>query len=296
MIVVNLKGGLGNQMFQYAAGAALAARHGVPLLLDLHSLQRNTQETNQFTPRNAELNIFNLKIEEAPQELLQKFQSVTSTLHYRIRRNISESLVRYRIFQHDELNYPELFSRLGGYTYLNGFFQSEKFFNSQQAYIRKLFTWRDPLNSANEAAAGKIAMCEAVSVHVRRGDYLKPANAALFGNICTAEYYQCALEKIKSEVSNPVFFIFSDDMPWVRNNLNTGAETHYIDFNTGHNSHLDMRLMSLCRHHIIANSSFSWWGAWLNANTNKKVIAPKVWIHQSDAHIDDILPAEWIKM
>jgi hypothetical protein len=296
MIVVNLKGGLGNQMFQYAAGAALAAKHGVPLFVDMHSLQRNTNETAQFTPRNAELDVFNLKIQEAPDELIRKFQTVTSTLHYRIRRKISESLVRYRIFQHDSLNFPALFKQLGGYTYLDGFFQSEKFFLGNKQLIRNLFTWTDSLNSINNTTAQHIAACQSVSLHVRRGDYLKPANAALFGNICTPEYYNRAVEKIKSKVSNPVFFVFSDDVQWTREHLQTGSETHYVEFNRGKNSHLDMRLMSVCKHHIIANSSFSWWGAWLNGGTDQCVVAPSAWIHQTGADINDILPQAWIRI
>ena len=296
MIVVNLKGGLGNQMFQYAAGTALAAKHGVPLFVDMHSLKSNINETAHFTPRSVELDVFNFKMREAPEDLLQKFQSVSSKLHYRIRRNISESLVRYRIFRYDSLNFPLQFERLGRYTYLDGFFQSEKFFIENKQLIRNLFTWFDPLDSINSKPAKRISECQAVSLHVRRGDYLKPTNAALFGNICTIEYYKHAVKEIKSRVNNPVFFIFSDDVQWTREHLKTGTETIYIEFNTGKNSHMDMRLMSLCKHHIIANSSFSWWGAWLNPSPEKIVIAPSRWFADPAIPAEDIIPANWIRI
>jgi hypothetical protein len=296
MIVVNLKGGLGNQMFQYAAGTALASKHGVPLFVDMHSLQSNTNETAHFTPRSAELDVFNLKMLEAPEELLQKFQAVTSTLHYRIRRNISERLVRYRVFRYDSLDFPPLFETLGRYTYLDGFFQSEKFFLENKQSIRNLFTWIDPLDPINSKLAKRIAESQAVSLHVRRGDYLKPTNAALFGNICTLEYYNHAVEEIKSRVNNPTFFIFSDDAQWTREHLQTGSDTVYIDFNTGKNSHMDLRLMSLCKHHIIANSSFSWWGAWLNPSAEKIVIAPSRWLADPAMQAVDVVPSTWIRI
>jgi hypothetical protein len=143
--------------------------------------------------------------------------------------------------------------------------------------------------------ANKISQVNAVSLHVRRGDYLQnPVTFAIHG-IATLDYYQAAMQTIADSVVQPYFFIFSDDMEWVKANLKITFPRHYIEHNQGMESYNDMRLMSLCQHHIIANSSFSWWGAWLNPSAEKTVIAPGKWF-ADNKNIEDLLPAEWIKL
>ena len=131
-----------------------------------------------------------------------------------------------------------------------------------------------------------------ISIHVRRDDYLSSKYVSGFGGICTIEYYNKAVERIKEEVIDPVFYIFSDDINWCRENLKL-EQGVFIDWNTGKESWQDMFLMSQCKHNIIANSSFSWWGAWLNSNSEKIVIAPRIWWNGLK---DDVVPDSWIRI
>ena len=155
----------------------------------------------------------------------------------------------------------------------------------------------------NEYPAGdfdflsKIKDCTAVSLHVRRGDYISPdGTQTLLGGICTKEYYQTAIELIKQRVGKLFFAVFSDDVNWARENLHLPEYTLFVDWHSGKNSFRDMQLMSLCSHHIIANSSFSWWGAWLGNNPEKIVIAPKKWMNVDDPQNDYRCPESWIRL
>jgi hypothetical protein len=161
--------------------------------------------------------------------------------------------------------------------------------------IRKDFTFVHPPSSQNQTTITMIQNSESVSVHIRRWDYLQWNNIHYHG-VCSLEYYQQAIHHIQWSISNPRFFFFSDDIQWVKENIKTGNQDDvYVDHNTGDQSREDMRLMSLCKHNIIANSSFSWWGAWLNTNNKTIIIAPKNWIVEWDKH-PDIIPKERIKL
>ena len=177
--------------------------------------------------------------------------------------------------------------------YLRGYWQSEKYFQTHAAAIRADFSFKSPLTNENRLLAQKIGELNAVSLHVRRGDYVKnPVTAAMHG-VCSLNYYNAAVEHIQSHVANPVFFIFSDDMPWVKENLTVAAPTHHVAHND--RAYDDMHLMSLCKHHVIANSSFSWWGAWLNACPDKIVVAPKQWF-EYPREIEHLLPQAWVTL
>ncbi|HQS38500.1 MAG TPA: alpha-1,2-fucosyltransferase, partial [Methylotenera sp.] len=160
--------------------------------------------------------------------------------------------------------------------------------------IRKDFTFKLALSVKNSAIIEQISQVNAVSLHVRRGDYVTNAKNAFIG-VCSLEYYRKAVEYVKNQVDKPVFFVFSDDIEWVKSNLPIDFPCFYIDHNHGIESFNDMRLMSHCKHHIIANSSFSWWGAWLNANSEKIVIAPQQWF-ANNTNVNDLLPESWIKL
>ena len=146
----------------------------------------------------------------------------------------------------------------------------------------------------NADIAEKISQVNAVSLHVRRGDYISDKKNAFIG-VCTLDYYKTAIEKIKTQVDNPVFFVYSDDINWVKNNLVIDKTAVFVNHNRGQESYNDMHLMSLCKHNIIANSSFSWWGAWLNTSPDKIVIAPKQWFANMQ-DTSDLLPDNWLKM
>lgn len=141
-----------------------------------------------------------------------------------------------------------------------------------------------------------IKSCNAVSLHIRRGDYISNATTNTIHGTCNLDYYKRAVEYIKKNSVSPIFFIFSDDIDWVKDNLHLNEKHYYIDWNNADTNYEDMRLMSLCKHNVIANSSFSWWGAWLNNNPKKIVIAPQKWFNDSKLNTFDVIPEKRIKI
>jgi hypothetical protein len=179
--------------------------------------------------------------------------------------------------------------------YLMGYWQSEKYFSAISEQIREDFSFRLAINNQNTQLAFKISQHNAVSLHIRRGDYANNPTVTATHGLCPISYYHNAIEYIAHRVKQPYFFIFSDDIVWAKENLKMDLHSTYIDHNQGAESYNDMRLMSLCRHHIIANSSFSWWGAWLNPNIDKIAIAPKQWFVK-DVNTQDLIPKDWVRL
>jgi hypothetical protein len=177
--------------------------------------------------------------------------------------------------------------------YLAGYWQSEQYFREAAPAIHADFTFKSLPANRNAELAEQIGQVNAVSLHVRRGDYVNNPKTNVVHGVCSLDYYRDAVRHVASRVENPYFFIFSDDMAWVKEHLKMDLPCQYVDHNCGAESYNDMRLMSLCRHHIIANSSFSWWGAWLNRNPDKIVVAPKKWF-ANDKNISDLFPAGWV--
>lgn len=293
MIVVNLKGGLGNQLFQYAAGFSLAVRHTTNLLLDTIQLDASTASEN-YTKRHFELDIFSFEPEFASPEMLLHFQKKETTTWQRIGRRLFPNALKWRTYRLEDLRYDKEFERFRDYIYLNGYFQSERYFAPVADQLRKHLQFRKAPSPENAKLLHQINSCMAVSLHVRRGDYLTPLNQKIFGNICTPDYYQKAISMIIKDVEQPSFFVFSDDIEWAKANIYiSDFPVHYVNINTGHTPYEDLRLMSNCRHHIIANSSFSWWGAWLNPRADKIVLAPPAWIHDPGCVLNDVIPNSW---
>jgi hypothetical protein len=179
--------------------------------------------------------------------------------------------------------------------YLTGYWQSEKYFSSVEAEIRKDFTFNKPLIDRNLELSAKMATCGSISLHIRRGDYVSDAQTSAILGVCPLDYYRNAVAYVADRVANPQFFVFSDDIEWARENLGLDHPSEYIDHNRGAESYCDMQLMSKCRHHIIANSSFSWWGAWLNPHADKIVVAPKRWFAGS-LDSTDLVPQTWTRL
>ena len=291
MVISNIIGGLGNQMFQYAAGCACSLRLGVPLKLDTRDF------SGYHLHQGFELNrLFNCHAEVATDFDLAK------TLSWQ-RVKLAQRLLRrpqLKQFRHENyvvephFNYWSDISQLKDNIYLDGYWQSEQYFIEFSDKIRADFTFKLPFSKQNAEIAKYIAQANAVSLHVRRGDYVSNKKNA-FISVCSLDYYRAAIEQTKSQVDKPVFFVFSDDIDWVKSNLVLDKTTVFVSHNDGSESFNDMRLMSLCKHHIIANSSFSWWGAWLNANPNKIVIAPKQWF-ASKLDDSDLVPANWLRL
>jgi hypothetical protein len=289
MVIVQLQGGLGNQMFQYACGKAFALKNKQPLFIDDSFLRQNQVTTNEFTPRHYELDIFNLNAEVVNEQLLQSF--TTSTIYKKASKLLGFPLKKY----HQEI--PEQgagqLNKVKPPVLLKGYWQSEQYFTGYEGQIRKAFNFNIP-----ELLNGTIAQINAtnsVSIHYRRGDYLtNPVAQKVLGTL-SIDYYTVAIKNITEKIENPFFYIFSDDTAWVKSNLPVPENYQIIEGFSGDKHWYDMLLMSKCKHHIIANSSFSWWGAWLNPNPKKIVIAPKRWFshEQMNASTNNLIPATW---
>ena len=289
MITVILSGGLGNQMFQYAAGRALALKLQKELSIDTFLLRKKTKTT----VRNFELTVFNINANEKDS---LKNKLITKSFFFLNKYHIKGLIFGiFRIFRDKKAqNFDTRFNTIEGNTTLFGYFQNETYFKAFSEDLRKDFEFIVPFNDENAIMTQKIASTNSISVHIRRGDYLNPdVNLALL-NIT---YYQEAISYIKQNVESPVFYIFSDDINWVRENLDLSQTEHvFIDWNKGADSFRDMQLMSLCKNNIIANSSFSWWGAWLNNNPDKIVIAPGTWYKNEtkEDYPNGFIPEKWI--
>lgn len=284
MIIVKLQGGLGNQLFQFAIGKHLSIKNNDILIFD-NSFLNITDATN-YTLRNYELGIFPIA---SVVQNKQKYFGKTRWSRFRPRldriKYVGERSFKFM---------PEILD-LTGNLYLEGFWQTEKYFLSIADTIKKDLTFLPSLNVVNAKIAQQINLCNAVSIHVRRTDYVGKDLGATYHNLCSLTYYSDAIELIVKTVPDAVFFLFSDDIDWVKQNLLIPFPHYFIDHNSANESYVDMQLMSMCKHHIIANSSFSWWGAWLNNYPNKIVIAPKKWFNNPEIDTLDIVPESWLR-
>lgn len=292
MIITHIIGGLGNQMFQYATARAVAENMDETLLLDVSGFS-NYKLHNGF-----ELScVFAGPKEIATKDDLQQvlgWQSKPIIKRFLFRNEFSWLRSKQFVIE-PHFQYWDGIEGIPSNAYLSGYWQSEKYFKSIESVIREDFKFKQPMSAENRKIADEIVKNNAVSLHIRRGDYVKDAATLVTHGLCSLEYYHAAIQLISEQVEQPKFFIFSDDIEWVKGNLKIDFPTHFIDHNHGPESYNDMRLMSLCKHNIIANSSFSWWGAWLNQCQTKIVVAPKRWFNkQTDTN--DLIPAKWIKL
>jgi hypothetical protein len=245
-----VNGGLGNQLFQYAAGRALALHMGAELYLDVS--QYRYSQNRPFL-----LGAFN----------------VTCLIDWLQTGGPGAGTV---VERQGALN-EELHAAQPG-TYFKGYWQNEAYFEAIAPTLRRELQFVTPPTPANARMLERIAQTNAVAVHVRRGDYVRDSHEAAIFASCSPRYYADAAAKlIGSGVRSPTFFIFSDEPDWARAHLQLPGRSVLVDLNCDATSYEDLRLMAACRHHIVANSTFSWWGAWLNPRPDKIVIAPRTW-------------------
>ena len=291
MIITNLIGGLGNQMFQYAAGRALSIQLDQPLRLDVSSFANYCLHNGFELPR-----LFAGPMEVASSEDMQRVLNWRAIPIFR-RLLLRKELAVFRGKQfvvEPHFQYWNGISQVSPNTYLTGYWQSEKYFEKVTNILRADFVFKLPMSDKNQATADEIEQCNSVSLHVRRGDYVQNSNELSVHALCSTEYYRMAIQQVAERVQQPVLFIFSDDIAWVKNNFKIDFPCQFVDHNHGTESYNDMRLMSLCRHHIIANSSFSWWGAWLAQSSDQNVFYPKNWFNTPNNDISDLVPEFWI--
>ena len=288
MIIVKIYGGLANQMFQYALYKSL-----------LFKSKEAYTDTISFVPtwgfddvRLSET-FPNLKINNADIDIIKKF-SIDRSLLNRVRK-LLRIHKKTHYFEPTYHYNPAVFDLKANY-YIEGYWQTEKYFNDIKNEIRKDFMFRNFDDKRNIDLLHKLQNEESVCIHVRKGpDYKKSITAGA----CEIDYYNRAIDLIKEKIGSPSFYVFTDNKEWVKDMFKNFKYT-LIDWNpvSGPLNYLDMQLMSNCKHNIIANSSYSWWGAWLNQNPDKIVIGPKIWFAKKNIHFDssDILPKNWIAL
>jgi hypothetical protein len=274
-VIARLQGGLGNQLYQYAAGRALAARLGRPLLIDRRTIQP------EAPARQYDLGAFN--VEEKFIKGLSAFCTrwVGSIRLGHLFQNFFPTANSYRLVRDREEGYDaSIFEPHDGPIILHGYWQSYKYFEDIADILRQELQFRQAPDRKNSGMIDLIESSVAVCLHVRRGDYISNTAFSAALGACDTGYYRRAVKKINQMIPNPAFFVFSDDPAWAESNLELPGDPVFIRHNLGHSDVEDLRLMTHCKHFIIANSSFSWWGAWLAPDTNKIVMAPARWFNK----------------
>ena len=293
MIISRVIGGLGNQMFQYAVGRSIALDVNKDLLLDTNSY-------DDYKLHNGyELNaVFGIKPKLASQAQINEILGLWKNRYLKYALNVAfqlgllspKNIIKERSFAYDKR-----VSEITSDVYLEGYWQSEKYFIKNAQQIRDDFIFKFDMSDSNRALMEFMLRKNSVSLHIRRGDYVSNSAVAERHGVCSLDYYHAAIELIRSQLSNPSIFVFSDDIDWARSNVRTSLPLYFVDHNIGIESYKDMYFMSQCKHNIIANSSFSWWGAWLNPNHQKIVIAPKLWFKDKTNTID-LIPEGWVRI
>jgi len=294
MIIVELTAGLGNQLFQYAHAKALSIKLDQELLFDLRFFERWKDDIYR-------LHRFNTIVNSADQSDIARLkrQLKKPDIYRKIIRRLGFSPyknTKYH-FENERLDHISI-DELKGYKdlYVSGYFGDRKYFAGIEEIIRKEFTLKEPLNIANQKILDQIKKTNSVSLHIRRGDYV---GNAFFAEI-PLDYYRKSIHHIETLYPGSTCFIFSDDIPWAREHLIMSQECVYVDINDSSTDYMDLMLMAACKHNIIANSTFSWWGAWLNSNPEKIVIAPKIWFNNENAQISynkgNLVPDNWVKL
>jgi hypothetical protein len=295
MIIIKLKGGLGNQMFQYALGRKLSLKTGKEFKLNKIDYERDTF-------RSYGLGVFNIIENFANDDEISKIDPSRrkNSIFFRLKK-----IIEFRVLKNYHVGWePHFFKKTlnkirGEDVYLDGYWQSYKYFEDIRETIIEDFSLKIGLEQSHLDLLNQINSGNSVSLAVRRTDYLNPEMLRDFG-ICSARYYNEAISLIEEKIKEPKFFVVSDDLDWTKANIN--FKNHHVVYiselreNDKIKDYQEMSLMSKCKHNIIANSSFSWWPAWLNSNPDKIVIAPDIWSNNRSSKINELVPKNWVKI
>jgi hypothetical protein len=297
-VAVQVVGGLGNQLFQYATGRALAARLRAKLIFD--------RTIRVADVRAFALHRFSINPElacDAPTKIRPRYfrfggglgNWITDTYHDAFPRTVRVDDHRFKIvYEKQPFVYDPRFGNLQGSIYLMGWWQSYRYFESMASTIRSELQIEQTPSASHREWLDRIRRSNSVCLHVRRGDYLRPEILNRFG-LCQLSYYIDAIRWIRTRIENPVFFVFSDDHAWCRDNLPPDDAMILVDANRPEDVVGELSLMAACRHHIIANSTFSWWAAWLAHHPDQIVIAPDPWF-VGEPPARDLLPKRWTRL
>jgi hypothetical protein len=291
VIAVQLNGGLGNQLFQYAAGRSISLTLGVELLLNPVGIARSWRKQ---TARPFELWRYDIKARLATEREQRELRCA------KLASQIGLHSTHWNVLLEHSLDYNGAFAGVSAMTYLIGYWQSHRYFKGYEALIANEMTPTMALSSGSARRAGKIESGVSVGIHVRRGDYVTLKAASKCHGVLPSTYYELALTRIREAYQNLQYYVFSDDPNWCRNNLPFLEQSaEFIDSNTGLDAWQDLFLLSRCRHLVIANSSFSWWGGWLSdqfqGTQDRIVIAPWRWFANVPAG-DDRYPSHWLRL
>jgi glycosyl transferase family 11 len=286
VITVKLRGGLGNQLFQFALGRSLAVRRDTDLSFDLRWFGN---ELPGETPRMYALEPYELNASlDGASHPSSRPDPKTRIGRFLARRD--PLLVKQRGQDYDQsvLDAPDG-------SLLDGYWQSEKYFLEIATRVREELTLPNSPDAVNADLLSRIDSPRSVGVHIRRGDYVTNLHAQAFHGLPGVEWYRLAVDLIATQAGGIELFVFSDDPDWSEAELRPDHPTTYVRHN-GPAAHEDLRLLSACSHHVLSNSSFSWWGAWLGEKPDQLAVAPSPWFRRAPAATRDVVPARWITL
>ena len=294
MIIVQISGGLGNQLFQYAFGRALSLKYNKSLAFNIDSFKWDKL-------RKFELDSFllNLKIVDCniiDKTVKRKILISDKIMYFFLNKKIpyyKSSIIKEQSFLFDK-NHIKFRTEN---VYYKGYWQSENYFIEFKDIIISELRNFNLLNQKSQTVLNKLKLIKnTVSIHFRRGDYISNNETNAYHGTCSLDYYFEAIKRIQNQIENPYFFIFSDDKMYIKEIFKN--HTNYSIIENIPTDYEELVIMSACDHHIIANSSFSWWGAWLNPSKNKIVIAPKKWFSNETMQLqtENLIPKSWIKI
>jgi hypothetical protein len=293
MIIMKLKGGLANQMFQYAFGRALSLDNHDSLFFDLSAYERTGSDKSTWPYT---VNCYNISANEGLSWFANK-RLRAMRKHKGLSNKLLSSLFPVYTLNEAGFEYQANIANFkpGSSRILDGYWQSEKYFRHHRNTLLKDFTLNAPICSRSKMLLERIQASNSVAIHIRRGDYVTNPSANAVHGTCTLEYYQHSISYMEQKLPEPVFYFFSDDMDWVKQNFGANDRFVFTDSIEIIPAEEDLLLISTCKHQIIANSSFSWWGAWLNRNSQKIVIAPQQWFRDEKMDTRDLIPDDWLK-
>ena len=283
MIITEINGGLGNQLFQYAAGLSLSLKHQTPL-------KTAVQFKHADTSRSLGLSHFNINLVEATQKDVDHLY--TGSTVERAIQAILPSQFKH-VYKEKHFAYQSGFEKLGSNVYLKGYWQSERYFSTIAKQVKDVFTLQPQYYSNVLSLIEEINQTESVSIHVRKGDYLLHPYSDYYATLESA-YYNKAVAALQVDHPPLKLFVFTDDPKWVKENLALSIPYTLISGVQTRSMYEDFQVMLSCKYHIIANSSFSWWTAWLSARDGKKVVAPKQWFKNGPSDTADLIPKSWL--
>jgi len=286
-VTVGLAGGLGNQLFQYAAGRSLSLALGS----DLEIVHSRFLEDRNYDLENFDLPT-NIKVIGNTSRLPRCFTSAVN----RLIKKFFTTNKGLPIYRESHFCYDPNFQEISSPVFLEGYFQSEKYFKAYAEIIRYDLVSPRGYPARCLPVLERIGEYDAIAIHIRRGDYISvKKNVSVYHNL-SIEYYQNAVSLISKGLKNPRCFVFSDDHDWVIRNISLEIPWEVININSPKEAFWDLALMRRCKHFVIANSSFSWWGAWLGNDPNKIVVTPKKWFKDGSIKSEDLIPEGWLKL